>query len=160
MSDKKPRGRVGSTGNKMRMTLGLPTYAMLNCADNTGAKEMMVIAVKCVQGRQNRLPAASIAEMCVASCKKGKPDYRKKGVFFFHVFLRTSVLLTIYNSLFSSFTTFHFLILFFILIIFSHLLYVFIYTFIFVGHSCPFMHLIHFSYAYCYCSSMPSMAQT
>ena len=80
MSDKKPRGRVGSTGNKMRMTLGLPTYACVNCADNTGAKEMMVIAVKCVQGRQNRLPAASVAEMCVASCKKGKPEYRKKGV--------------------------------------------------------------------------------
>ncbi|KAK2956915.1 putative 60S ribosomal protein L23 [Blattamonas nauphoetae] len=74
----KPRGRIGSTGNKMRMSLGLPTYAVLNCADNTGAKEMMVIAVKCIQGRLNRLPAASIAEMCVASCKKGKPEYRKK----------------------------------------------------------------------------------
>ena len=79
MTDK-PRGRVGSTGNKMRMTLGLPTYACVNCADNTGAKEMMIIAVKCVQGRQNRLPAASVAEMCVASCKKGKPEYRKKGL--------------------------------------------------------------------------------
>ena len=78
MTDK-PRGRVGSTGNKMRMTLGLPTYACVNCADNTGAKEMMIIAVKCVQGRQNRLPAAGVAEMCVASCKKGKPEYRKKG---------------------------------------------------------------------------------
>lgn len=80
MADAKPRGRVGITGSKMRMTRGLPTYAMLNCADNTGAKEMMIIAVKCVQGRQNRLPSASIAEMCVASCKKGKPDYRKKGL--------------------------------------------------------------------------------
>ena len=84
MTDK-PRGRVGSTGNKMRMTLGLPTYACVNCADNTGAKEMMIIAVKCVQGRQNRLPAASVAEMCVASCKKGKPEYRKKGLLF-HLF--------------------------------------------------------------------------
>ncbi|KAH7820234.1 putative 60S ribosomal protein L23 [Monocercomonoides exilis] len=80
MSDKKPRGRVGSTGNKMRMTLGLPTSSRINCADNTGAKEMNVIAVKCIQGRLNRLPAASVAEMCVASCRKGKPEYRKKVV--------------------------------------------------------------------------------
>jgi large subunit ribosomal protein L23e len=80
MADK-PRGRIGSTGNKGRVTLGLPTYARLNCADNTGAKELMIIAVKCIQGRLNRFPAASVAEMCVASCKKGKPDFRKKGFF-------------------------------------------------------------------------------
>lgn len=81
MTDK-PRGRIGSTGNKMRTTLGLPTFACCNCADNTGAKEMMIIAVKCIQGRLNRLPSASVAEMCVASCRRGKPEYRKKGMLY------------------------------------------------------------------------------
>ena len=52
----------------------------MNCADNTGAKALFVIGVKCVRGRLNKLPAASIGDMIIASCKKGKPELRKKGM--------------------------------------------------------------------------------
>ena len=39
------RGRGGAAGNKFRMSLGLPVGAILNCADNTGAKNLYVISV-------------------------------------------------------------------------------------------------------------------
>ncbi|KNB42376.1 60S ribosomal protein L23 [Blastocystis sp. subtype 4] len=72
------RGRGGATGNKFRMTLGLPTGAVINCADNTGAKNLYVISVTRTGARLNRLPAASAGDMFIASVKKGKPELRKK----------------------------------------------------------------------------------
>ena len=51
-------GRGGASGNKFRMSLGLPTGAVINCADNTGAKNLYVISVTRIGGRLNRLPAA------------------------------------------------------------------------------------------------------
>ena len=42
------------------MTLGLPTGAVINCADNTGAKNLYVISVTRTGARLNRLPAAGI----------------------------------------------------------------------------------------------------
>ena len=71
-------GRGGSSGNKFRMSLGLPVGAVVNCADNTGAKNLYVISVKGVKGRLNRLPAAAVGDMVMATVKKGKPDLRKK----------------------------------------------------------------------------------
>lgn len=52
-----PRGRAGAAGSKLRMTLGLPVAALMNCADNTGAKNLYVVAVTNISGRLNRLPA-------------------------------------------------------------------------------------------------------
>lgn len=66
--------------NKFRISMGLPTYATINCADNTGAKSLMIIAVKGVQGRLNRLPHAAVGDMVMCSVRKGKPDLRKKGL--------------------------------------------------------------------------------
>jgi large subunit ribosomal protein L23e len=62
----------------MRITLALPVGAVVNCADNTGAKNLYVIAVKGYKGRLNRLPAASLGDMVMATVKKGKPELRKK----------------------------------------------------------------------------------
>ncbi len=45
--------------NKGRLTLGLPVGAVMNCADNTGAKNLYIIAVSNTGARLNRLPAAS-----------------------------------------------------------------------------------------------------
>lgn len=45
----------------------------------TGAKNLYVIAVYGVKGRLNRLPAAGVGDMFVATVKKGKPELRKKG---------------------------------------------------------------------------------
>ncbi|KAK4407265.1 putative inactive histone-lysine N-methyltransferase SUVR2, partial [Sesamum angolense] len=54
------RGRGGSAGNKFRMSLGLPVAATVNCADNTGAKNLYIISVKGSKGRLNRLPLVSV----------------------------------------------------------------------------------------------------
>ncbi|KAK9821765.1 hypothetical protein WJX81_006241 [Elliptochloris bilobata] len=72
------RGRGGSSGNKFRMSLGLPVGAILNCADNTGAKNLYIISVVGWGARLNRLPAAACGDMVMATVKKGKPDLRKK----------------------------------------------------------------------------------
>eukprot|EP01098_Paradermamoeba_levis_P017252 TRINITY_DN981_c0_g1_i1.p1 TRINITY_DN981_c0_g1~~TRINITY_DN981_c0_g1_i1.p1 ORF type:complete len:140 (+),score=46.87 TRINITY_DN981_c0_g1_i1:125-544(+) len=69
---------AGTGGGKFRITLGLPVGAVVNCADNTGAKNLYIIAVKGIKGRLNRLPAAGLGDMVLATVKKGKPDLRKK----------------------------------------------------------------------------------
>lgn len=55
--------------------------AVINCADNTGGKNLYIIAVKGIKGRLNRLPAAASGDMVLATVKKGKPELRKKGMF-------------------------------------------------------------------------------
>merc|ERR1711974_274648 len=56
----------------------LPVGAVINCADNTGAKNLYVIAVNGIRGLLNRLPSAGSGDMIVATVKKGKPELRKK----------------------------------------------------------------------------------
>ena len=51
----------------------------MNCADNTGAKNLYIIAVKGIRGRLNRMPAAGVGDLVLATVKKGKPELRKKG---------------------------------------------------------------------------------
>ncbi|KAK9480348.1 ribosomal protein L14 domain-containing protein [Lipomyces japonicus] len=66
---------VTSTGFRY---LGLPVGAILNCADNSGARNLYIISVKGVGARLNRLPAAGVGDMVMATVKKGKPELRKK----------------------------------------------------------------------------------
>ena len=73
---KKQRANVN--GMKFRMALGLPVAAVMNCADNTGAKNLYVISVKGLGGRYRRMPSATVGSMFIATVKKGKPDLRKK----------------------------------------------------------------------------------
>jgi len=72
------RGGSAKNGNKMHITLGLPVSTVMNCADNTGAKNLYVVSVFGVSGRLNRLPSASVGDMIMATVKKGKPELRKK----------------------------------------------------------------------------------
>ena len=67
-----------SKGRKFRISLALPVGAVVNCADNTGAKNLYIIAVKDYHGRLNRLPSASLGDITMCSVKKGKPELRKK----------------------------------------------------------------------------------
>jgi len=50
----------------------------MNCADNTGAKNLYMIAVTGIGARLNRYPAGSVGDMFLCSVKKGKPELRKK----------------------------------------------------------------------------------
>ncbi|KAJ6092651.1 ribosomal protein L14b/L23e [Penicillium sp. IBT 16267x] len=72
------RGRGGAAGNKLKMTLGLPVGAVMNCCDNSGARNLYIIAVAGIGARLNRLPAAGVGDMVMATVKKGKPELRKK----------------------------------------------------------------------------------
>jgi large subunit ribosomal protein L23e len=65
-------------GKKFRTTAAMPVGAVMNCADNTGAKNLFLIAVDGYHGRLNRLPDAGVGDICMCSVKKGKPDLRKK----------------------------------------------------------------------------------
>ena len=58
MSEKVIRGRANASGIKHRVSAGLPTAAVINCADNSGAKNLHIISVCNIGGRLNRLPAA------------------------------------------------------------------------------------------------------
>lgn len=69
----------GASGTKFRMTLGLPVGAVLNCADNSGAKSLFIIEPFGFGAHLNRLPDAGVGDMVVASVKKGKPELRKKS---------------------------------------------------------------------------------
>jgi large subunit ribosomal protein L23e len=71
-------GRGGASGSKFRISLALPVGAVVNCCDNSGAKNIHVISVKGFKGRLNRLPAAAVGDLVMCSVKKGKPELRKK----------------------------------------------------------------------------------
>ena len=73
-----PKGRAGAQGNKYKMTLAMPVAAVMNCADNSGAKNLYVVSVYGIKGRLNRLPQASMGDMVMCTVKKGKPELRKK----------------------------------------------------------------------------------
>lgn len=72
------KNHISLSGAKYRMTLGLPVAAVMNCADNTGAKNLYIISVIGIKGRMNRYPAAGVGDMVMATVKKGKPELRKK----------------------------------------------------------------------------------
>ncbi|AAK39813.1 60S ribosomal protein L23 (nucleomorph) [Guillardia theta] len=70
--------RTNAIGGKFRTTLGLPVGAIITCSDNSGAKDLYIIAVKRIKGRLNRYPSAGPGDLVLATVKKGKPDLRKK----------------------------------------------------------------------------------
>ncbi|KAB0392192.1 hypothetical protein E2I00_011165 [Balaenoptera physalus] len=72
------QGHGGSSGVKFRISLGVLVGAVINCADNTGAKNLHIISVKGIKGQLHRLPAAGVGDMVMAAVKKGKPELRKK----------------------------------------------------------------------------------
>ncbi|CBX91262.1 hypothetical protein LEMA_P067700.1 [Plenodomus lingam JN3] len=72
------KARGSTSGNKLKMTLGLPVGAVMNCCDNSGARNLYIISVKGIGARLNRLPAGGAGDMVMATVKKGKPELRKK----------------------------------------------------------------------------------
>ena len=48
----------------------------INCVDNTGAKELELIAVKGYKGKLRRLPKAGIGDVVICTVKKGKEKVR------------------------------------------------------------------------------------
>lgn len=70
------------------MTLGLPVAAVMNCCDNSGAKNLYIISVCGIKGRLNRLPSAGRCQRHVdrylqapraASCTRVSPKLFTMG---------------------------------------------------------------------------------
>jgi len=74
---KKLKLHIKTKGNIVRC---LPLKARLICADNSGAKELEVIAVKEHKTRKRQINAAGVSDMIVCSVKKGTPDIKKEVV--------------------------------------------------------------------------------
>ncbi len=63
---------------KSKIPKALPTGARLVCADNTGAREVEIIAVKGYKGVRRRYPAAGVGDIVIVTVKKGTPEIRKQ----------------------------------------------------------------------------------
>lgn len=63
---------------KARIPKSLPTGARLVCTDNTGAREVEIIAVRGYKGVRRRYPAAGVGDIVIVTVKKGAPDIRKQ----------------------------------------------------------------------------------
>jgi large subunit ribosomal protein L14 len=58
----------------------LPVGARLICADNTGVKELQIIAVVGYKGTRRRMGKAGVGDQIVGAVKKGTPEFKKKLV--------------------------------------------------------------------------------
>lgn len=63
---------------KPHITRGLPLGAIINCADNTGAKKLRLIGVYGYKGRLKRIPSASVGDRVTVSVKRGSPSMRRQ----------------------------------------------------------------------------------
>ena len=63
---------------KTYITRSIPLNAVINCADNTGAKTLRVIMVAKAKTRLSRYPAASVGDRIICVVKRGPPDLRKQ----------------------------------------------------------------------------------
>jgi large subunit ribosomal protein L14 len=61
-------------------TKALPTGAVLDCVDNSGAKQVEIIAVPRGGSHHARQPAGSVGDFLVVSVKKGNPEMRRQVI--------------------------------------------------------------------------------
>ena len=65
-------------GMRRRISTGLVTGSMINCADNTGARRLKLIQVVGYKGRRRRLPNAGVGDLIIVSCREGTPEMRRQ----------------------------------------------------------------------------------
>lgn len=68
------RAKLGAATPRRRRVAGITVGSRLNVADNSGAKEVMVVGVIEVKTRLRRVPFATVGDMVTVTVKKGKPD--------------------------------------------------------------------------------------
>lgn len=60
------------------VTPGLEKGSLINCADNTGARQLKVISVSGYSGTKNRHPKAGLGDKVTVSVTKGTPEMRRQ----------------------------------------------------------------------------------
>jgi large subunit ribosomal protein L14 len=68
----------GMIGHGPKISKGLLAGSVLNCADNTGARELRLVQVMGYKGRLRRQPSAALGDKITVSVRHGTPDMRKK----------------------------------------------------------------------------------
>jgi large subunit ribosomal protein L14 len=63
---------------KADVTQGLEKGSLINCADNTGARELKVVSISGYSGVKNRHPKAGIGDKITVSVTKGTPEMRRQ----------------------------------------------------------------------------------
>ena len=63
---------------KADVTRGLAKGSLINCADNTGARQLKIISVAGYSGTKNRHPKAGIGDKVTVSVTKGTPEMRRQ----------------------------------------------------------------------------------
>tara|TARA_Y100000310_G_scaffold276476_1_gene293646 strand:+ start:1056 stop:1457 length:402 start_codon:yes stop_codon:yes gene_type:complete len=63
-----------------KVTRALPVGAYVRTCDNSGAKLLKIVSVKGHKTVKGRIPAGGVADLVLASVKKGKLEMRKKVV--------------------------------------------------------------------------------
>jgi large subunit ribosomal protein L14 len=74
-----PKGSKGAAPRR-RIPAGLQVGSYVTVADNSGAKEAMIIGVIGYRGRLRRIPPAAVGDMVVVTVKKGTPEMRRQVV--------------------------------------------------------------------------------
>ena len=69
------------TSARPKVNTGLQVGSYVSVADNSGAKEIMVINVPLIKTRLRRVPFAGVGDLIVASVKKGTPQMRRQIVY-------------------------------------------------------------------------------
>ena len=65
-------------GMRRRISTGLVTGSMIDCADNTGARKLKLIQVVGYKGVRRRLPNAGVGDLIIVSCREGTPEMRRQ----------------------------------------------------------------------------------
>jgi large subunit ribosomal protein L14 len=63
-----------------RVTKGLQVGSYINCADNTGANLLQIIAVKGYKGVKTRIPSCGVGNWVICSVKQGDPKLKHQVV--------------------------------------------------------------------------------
>jgi len=66
---------------KSKISKALPIGSEIETCDNSGAKVVRIFTVVGSKTTKGRVPAAGIADLVVASVRRGRPDMRKQVVF-------------------------------------------------------------------------------
>lgn len=69
------------TSSRPKVNAGLQVGSYVGVADNSGAREIMIINVPLIKTRLRRLPFAGVGDLVVASVKKGTPQMRRQIVY-------------------------------------------------------------------------------
>jgi large subunit ribosomal protein L14 len=63
---------------RRKVSGGLTSSSLLNCADNTGARVLRFVQLVGYKGVHRRIPSAGVGDLITASCREGTPEMRRQ----------------------------------------------------------------------------------